>query len=396
MKKIVIFCCFVMFLLVGFYRPSFNYDIVYAETAEEQLSGETNSQLDNLDLSSLEKILNETDTDIVGVFNGLSFKNLVQSIVDGKTTFEFGSFFSSCWNAFSSIFLKLLPFIGLILAIVLLTNLFIKIKPNLAEGNIESVIYFSTFSVSVLIVSHLVASSIVSCSQTIFKMQDQMQSVFPVLLTLMTAAGGDSSVKIYQPAVGILAGGISFVFVSVLLPIVSIMFVLNVVSNLSDNIKLEKFKDLFNSVFKWVIGFIFTVFMAYLAVQGITAATIDGVSIRTAKYAIKNYVPMLGGYISDGFEVVMASSMLLKNGIGLATLFLLLATILIPLFSIVILSFALKLVSALTEPISDKKFSSFLLGVSKVLNMLIVVLLGCGLMYFLSIALIISTANSIL
>lgn len=396
MKKIVIFCCFVMFLLVGFYSPSFNYDIVYAETAEEQLSGETNSQLDNLDLSSLEKILNETDTDIVGVFNGLSFKNLVQSIVDGKTTFEFGSFFSSCWNAFSSTFLKLLPFIGLILAIVLLTNLFIKIKPNLAEGNIESVIYFSTFSVSVLIVSHLVASSIVSCSQTIFKMQDQMQSVFPVLLTLMTAAGGGSSVKIYQPAVGILAGGISFVFVSVLLPIVSIMFVLNVVSNLSDNIKLEKFKDLFNSVFKWVIGFIFTVFMAYLAVQGITAATIDGVSIRTAKYAIKNYVPMLGAYISDGFEVVMASSMLLKNGIGLAALFLLLATILIPLFSIVVLSFALKLVSALTEPISDKKFSSFLLGVSKVLNMLIVVLLGCGLMYFLSIALIISTANSIL
>ena len=131
MKKIVIFCCFVMFLLVGFYRPSFNYDIVYAETAEEQLSGETNSQLDNLDLSSLEKILNETDTDIVGVFNGLSFKNLVQSIVDGKTTFEFGSFFSSCWNAFSSTFLKLLPFIGLILAIVLLTNLFIKIKPNI-------------------------------------------------------------------------------------------------------------------------------------------------------------------------------------------------------------------------------------------------------------------------
>ena len=227
-------------------------------------------------------------------------------------------------------------------------------------------------------------------------MHDQMQSVFPVLLTLMTAAGGGSSVKIYQPAVGILAGGISFVFVSVLLPIVSIMFVLNVVSNLSDNIKLEKFKDLFNSVFKWVIGFIFTVFMAYLAVQGITAATIDGVSIRTAKYAIKNYVPMLGGYISDGFEVVMASSMLLKNGIGLAALFLLLATILIPLFSIVVLSFALKLVSALTEPISDKKFSSFLLGVSKVLNMLIVVLLGCGLMYFLSIALIISTANSIL
>ena len=45
---------------------------------------------------------------------------------------------------------------------------------------------------------------------------------------------------------------------------------------------------MFNSIFKTLIGFVFTLFGAFLTIQGISAGSYDGISFKTAKFAIKN------------------------------------------------------------------------------------------------------------
>lgn len=73
-----------------------------------------------------------------------------------------------------------------------------------------------------------------------------------------------------------------------------------VVSNISSDLRVTKMADFVNSASSWILGIVFTLFSAFTAVQGITAATVDGVSYRAAKFAAKNYIPILGGYISEG------------------------------------------------------------------------------------------------
>src|SRR5699024_3736126 len=125
--------------------------------------------------------------------------------------------------------------------------------------------------------------------------------------------GGTVSVSVYQPAMALLTGTIINLFTMVLLPIFIFSTVFSVVSNLSNTIKLDKFTNFFNSLYKWLSGLIFTIFTAFLSVQGITAGSVDGISIRTAKYAIRSYIPILGSYLSDGMSIILASSNLIKN-----------------------------------------------------------------------------------
>ena len=140
-------------------------------------------------------------------------------------------------------------------------------------------------------------------------------------------------------------------------------------------------------------GVCFSVFMGAMVVGGVVAGSFDSVSIRATKFALKSYIPILGGYLSDGFNIVMASSVLIKNAVGMAGVILAAGTVLFPIIQIAVFSLGLKLTASILEPLVKSKVPDFLMSIAKLLNMLVVILAGVGFMYMVSVGLILSTAN---
>ena len=137
----------------------------------------------------------------------------------------------------------------------------------------------------------------------------------------------------------------------------------------------------------------FSIFMSFVTVQGITGATLDSVAVGTAKFALSSYIPILGGYLSDGFDLVLASCVLIKNSIGLSVLIILICLILVPLLEIIIFMLGLKAVAAIIEPVTDNRMSELVAKMSDNLMPLILAILGISFMFFIMIMLIIYTCN---
>ena len=137
----------------------------------------------------------------------------------------------------------------------------------------------------------------------------------------------------------------------------------------------------------------FFVFMAFLSVQGITASVYDGISIRTTKFALSKYVPVIGGYLSEGFNLIMAGSVLIKNSLGLTALILLLLTVVPYIIRITLLSLTLRLTAAISEPLGSSEITGVIGSFGKNLTVLIAIILGVTFMYFVFIMLIIATGN---
>lgn len=179
----------------------------------------------------------------------------------------------------------------------------------------------------------------------------------------------------------------------VLLPIFIFSIVFSIVSNLSNTVKLDKFSSFLNSSYKWLTGLVFTIFTAFISLQGISAGSVDGISIRTAKYAIRSYVPLLGSYLSDGMGIMLASSNLIKNAVGGAGLFLLLASILSPLLDLIIFILALKLIAGLLEPLGNKQIANFVSSLAKSMVLLVALIIALSFAYFIMLGLVMCTAN---
>ncbi len=362
------------------------------QSTNEEIQEEINNQLSGLDVDALDKVLESFSKNQLALFGSSSFLEKLNKIISGD--FNNGK---SLWLNLITIFLDnlvgLIPIISLIIALSLLGNMLQGLKPSQNGKSISNIINFVTYGFIVVIILSIVVKMISMTSSTIISIKSQMDAIFPILLTFLTAIGGTVSTSIYQPAMALLTGVILNLFTYILLPLFIFSIVFSVVSNLSNTIKLNKFTSFFDSTFKWLTGLIFTIFTAFLSVQGITAGAADGISMRTAKYAIRSYVPLLGSYLSDGMGIILASSNLIKNAVGAAGLFMLLATILSPLIELVVFMLALKLIAGIVEPLGSKQISNFIYSISKSMVLLIVVLVGIAFIYFIMIGLVMCSAN---
>ena len=374
------------------FAASYAEEIV--KESEENLEEEIEKNLEKLDFSSLEEILKSLTKTQIGIFGGIRFLDKIKSLLSGN--FDSGQ---GIWKAIISCFfeevLSLMPIVSLIIAISLVGSMIQSVKPSSSSKSMSGIIHFVTYGIIVVLTLSIVAKMISLTNGVITSLNKQMDAIFPILLTLLTATGSAVSVSVYQPAMGLLTGVILKFFSYILLPIFIFSVVFNVLSNLSNTIKLEKITSFFQSTYKWLIGLIFTIFTAFLSIQGITAGAVDGISFRTAKYAIKSYVPILGSYLSDGMGVVIASSNLIKNTVGASGLFLLLATIISPLLELILFMLALKLVAGIIEPLGNKQVANFISSLSKSMVLLIALIIGIAFVYFILIGLVMCTANVI-
>jgi len=390
MKKflLLIFCLCFINIFICFPKN------VYAESDEsekifEELNNDIQNQLENIDFSKLDEELKKQDN----LYDNLSFLDRVKKIINGEMNLDYNSFFTYILSLLFDEILNCVPVFCLIISIAIICSIVGQIGDSSGKNSVSSVVYFVCFSLIVILVFKSVFELVNATKVTLNSISNQIQLIFPILLTLITSIGGVTTAGIYQPAMTVLSTVISELFISVLMPIFIFSFVFNIIGNISPNIKLKKFTKFFNSLFKWIVGSVFAVFISFLTIQGITAISSDNISIKTAKFALKSYVPILGGYLSDGVSLIMASSVLVKNGIGATGLILLFSTILSPVLKIAIFILGLKLMAGILEPLSEKRISEFIYNVSKSLSMLIVCILGMGFMYLISIGLIMCSAN---
>ncbi len=396
-RNVLIFLCVLVVFIYQFFPP-----IVLCAEAEdseteliEDLNETIDFQLENLDFGDIERIVGDLTSYETEIFGSPSFSNKIGKIISGDFSSGQKNVFGAIVNLIFDDILQFVPLLTSIIVIAIICGFVSNLRSENNSKSIGDIIHFVCYGVIIVLVMTGVVRLIKTASNSIQMIKTQMEVVFPILLTLMTAIGASASVAVYQPAVVFLSSFVMQVLSSVLMPIFIFMLVFIIVSNLTSTVKLDKFAKFFGSAFKWILGIVFTVFMAFLAIQGITASSYDGVSIRTAKYAIRSYVPLLGGYLSEGFDVIMASNVLIKNAVGASGLILMFSSIISPVIQIVVFSLILKLASAILEPLTDTRISDFLYSVGKTLSLLVTIIVGISFMYLITTGLIMCTANYI-
>lgn len=391
MKKKV----FLILLVLAFTFAGFSFTTVSAEEEEsDDLNTNIEEILGELDLEELEEYLASLTQEQRDAF-GASFFEKVLSVINGDFALDYDNVFSAIAGLVFENVSALLPSFCVICAIAILCGLLNQFKSAFSEKGTAKLIHFVGYSSILVVLLSTLTQVIGACSDGVLSMQTQMQAIFPVLLTLIATSGGTVSVAVYQPAVLCLSEIIVSVVTSVVFPLATLICVLNMVGHLSKEIRLKNFCALFSGIIKWVLGISLAAFTVFLTVQGITSATYDGLSFKAAKYAISNSVPIIGGFLGSGFDLVIAGSVLIKNAVGSCGILLLVLVVASPLFQLVAYNLFLKLSAAVTEPVGDTGISDFLVSLSKTVNFFTAGLLAVSFMYFMTMLLLICSSNTL-
>lgn len=387
-KKITIFLVILILLFtMQLFKPNY---IVSADdgSIEVSLSSSVNEIVSALDLSGLEDILNNiTDNKLFDT----TVREKVDSILKGEYFTNYGDIVSAIFSIIFSGVKSFLPIVFTVVAISVLSSLINSFRSSTSET--ADMVYFVCYAVVVILILVSFKSVLKDMRAVITTVSKLMQIVFPILISLLAAIGSLSSVSIYNPLVAVLTTLVDIVFDKFLYPIFILIFIFTVIGNLTTTVKLDKLTNFFSSAFKWIIGIVFTVFAGFLSLQGISAGKFDSISIRATKFAIKSYIPIIGSFMADGMDFIVLGSVLVKNTVGLVAVLLLFAIVIVPIINVVIYKLLLQLSAGVIELTGSTKMSAFLQKVSKVLILPIVIVLGVSLMFVITIAMIMCTAN---
>lgn len=360
--------------------------------AEKSMDDTVDETLGSFDLTQLESFLDSLESEYSKPF-GTTIKELFYGIINGDNSYGFNYFINLVFNVFLGELRNILPTVISIIIIGVLFGILKNFTDNLNTTGIKKVVYIACYGVMLALIMILVSGCIIKTKNTISTIAKFIDLIFPILLTLITSLGGAATVAIYQPLILVLITLIFKLIEMIIFPLFYATLVFGLIGEITDNVKLGKFTKSTRSIANWIIGIMFSIFITFTTAQGITGASFDSLATRGAKYALSSYVPIIGNYLKDGFDLVLASCIVIKNALGLSAIIVLIFVAIIPIIKILTLIFTFKILSAIMEPISDKKFANMLYSTSNALTLLVTIVICITFTLLIMFMLIIYTCN---
>lgn len=326
------------------------------------------SQKDGGIKESVEKILESLDLDLLDDLfkkhakeDGSVF-DLILRLIGGNAGDSFEELFQYIKNSILKEVFGYAPLFSSVLAIVISLAIVDALKGGRFKDSTATVCTFIGNLAIIGVIGGYFFQAYTSTKLTMEALTKEMETVFPLILTLMTASGANAGVSVFKPTIGFLLSGVNLVFSKILLPISILIFVFSGINSFSTTIKTDKAVDLFKSVYKWIVGLSSVAFCFVISTQGVASSIYDNLSLKALKYAVGSSLPLINSLLSGGFDAVVASCVLVKNALGTLTLILMLYTVTIPVLKLVVLSLTFRLLAALSQSITSDGTVKFLSG----------------------------------
>lgn len=352
-------------------------------------------QIDNtLDSSEIDLFLRDLVSE-----NKLPFednaKDLIISVIKGEKIINPESIMDGIVKIFFNELRFSLNLLTKILIITLISTILTNLQNSFEDSTISQLANYCTYILIAALVISNFSEVMVMAKLSVGRMVDFMQLLLPILLSLLIITGGAASKIMFHPMILGTVNILGLIVEVLIFPLIYFSFIVSLLSNLSQRTELGKLAELGRQIITFIISASFTIFIGILTIYGLSSK-IDGLSIRTAKFAVDTLVPVVGGFLSDAVDTVIGSSAILKNGLGIVGLIVLVMIIMLPIIKVTVLLLIYSIIGALIEPIASSNIVKFFEDVSKTLLLVLISIVAIGIMFFITITITVDTGNNLM
>ena len=375
MKKL---CIFLVFLFVLF--------SINAKATDEVASIE-NELFAEFDFSEIDQMLED-------IFPGekVGFLEMVTKLISGELDFSLGVIKEFVWNQFAFELSNSKSGLIHILLLVIVAAIFANFS-SVFKSKQVSEIGFSMMYMFLLTVClsnfHILVQSV---AENLQKLMSFMEVLGPVyFLAVGMARGSMTSVAFYQ-LILVLIFLVELLILNFLLPAVKIYFIVKIIGEFSPEIPLSRFAEFLETIVNWSLKTLTASIIGINVIQGLLMPAIDSVK-RSVLLKSGEAIPMIGDLIGGSTEIVLGTAVLIKNGIGIVGMIICLIVCLPPLIQMGVTALMYQLVSAVAQPISDKRMVNCIGSVADGSKMLLKITATIGILFLLTIAVVAATTG---
>ncbi len=275
-----------------------------------------------------------------------------------------------------------------ILVIIIIHSILKTVSESLENDNISKLIYYVQYIAIVTIVMSNFSDIINLVKETTVNLVGFMNTLIPVLISLMLYTGSVTTTSILEPIILFMINFIGNLIQDILIPVMLIITSISVVSKISDKIQIEKISKFLKSSTTWLLGIILTVFVGVVSLEGTLSSSVDGITAKTAKTIVSSSIPVVGKILGDVVDSVLGCGVILKNAVGFLGVIIIIGICILPILKLAVLTFSYKLVASISEVIADAKIVKLLDEISEIFKILFAILVTISFMVIIGVTLI--------
>lgn len=347
------------------------------------------AQKDNLKISSF---IDESRKYTEEVFPDLNVNDLLSSAIKGEI--DDSTIFQKILNFFGKEVKNTLKTLVSILIIILIHSIFKSVSESLQNKSISEITYYVQYILIVTLTMTNFTEIISMARDTIQNLVGYMNTLTPILITLMITTGSIISANVVQPLILFAISFIGNLISNVILPIVLVSTILGIVSQMSSKIQIDKIAKFFNSGIVWTLGIVLTIFVGMLSLEGTLSSGVDGLTAKTTKAAVSNFIPVVGKVLGDSIDTVMGCASILKNAVGIVGVIVIIGICIVPIIKLATLTIMYHLAAALCQPIADTRIIKLLEQMGSTFKIILAITFAVSIMLIIGVTLVIKISNS--
>lgn len=341
--------------------------------------------------TDISTFLNETKQYTADFFSELNSQNLVDELTNG-TKIDSKNLVNKIINIFIGKIKENAKIIFSIIAVSILCSILKNIQSSFG-GNVSEIAFYVCYLFIIILIIASYTDIVSLCKDTITKLNDFMNMLIPLVLGLLVANGSIVSVSILQPILLVMTSTINVIVANVILPIIFISTMMNLIGNISENIKVSKIPKLLQKTCLWCLEFILIIFIGILSIEGTLGANVDGVTAKAAKSIVSTVIPVVGKALSDATDSILGATLITRNAVGIVGMIAIISIVLNPLISALIMMITYNVASALIEPIVDSRISKCMSGMGDSIKIVFALMATVCMLFIISTTIMIKLGN---
>lgn len=281
-----------------------------------------------------------------------------------------------------------------ILAIIIIHSILKSISESLENDSVSKLIYYVQYIAIITIIMGNFSDIINLVKETTTNLIGFMNTLIPVLISLMLYTGSITTTSILEPIILFMINFIGNLIQDILIPVILIITSISIISKISDRVQINKISKFLKSSTVWLLGTILTIFVGVVSLEGTLSSSVDGITAKTAKAIVSSAVPVVGKILGDVVDSVLGCGVILKNAVGFVGVIIIIGICILPILKLTVLTFSYKLVASVSEVIADDKIVKLLDEIADIFKILLAILVSIMFMVIIGTTLLIKMSNT--
>lgn len=371
MKKLIIFITVLCIFIV----PCFANDI------NNQLMNEINAELQDFKSSLPQEIIEFLPKEI---WNG-DFSQLASSITEASFVNLVIDYiflgFGGALNSFASI-----------LIIIIISSIFNSICNTFTNTDLKNVFTMSSSLCVAIAIFNFCTNISGNVGNYITALCKIMESFAPLMATLYIMTGNISSATIANASFVLFISIIEQFLIVFMLPIVNICICFSIMKCFGNQFDFSGISKTLKNTFTGVVVFIMSIFMFILSCKNVLSQSADNITIKTAKFAISSFIPVVGSTVNDALRTITASISLIKSSCGIVAIIVIILLMLPVIISLLLHRLFFNISASIAKALGCTSECSVIEEASSISGFLLALIICTCILFIFSLTLLIKAS----